>query len=484
MRPQPAPPARRIPSTRGACVQVSEGLPLREKYFITGSYYDLSGQLEKSIPAYEALVREHPNDFWGVNNLALAYHETGRYREEVPLLSRRAALRPNDFTTTAGTATWLIGSAGDLVTARRLVDRAANLDPPNHPNTPTLVAWLKVFPAFELWATGHLAEAAGRLDGMAAEAHRSDAMALAIGLMNLTLGRLRAAEDAFHSMSFDSERQELLAAAALARDDIDGARAALLADPRLVDPPQSNGGWTFGKSTFHLWTMIRAGLVKEAGAYAAHGMFDGDPTGWIHAELAAARGEINVAIPSLERARERLAPGNGQTVIAIETLGEALIRRGDLRAAEEVFLSLGDTRSTTYGSFGSRGYIWLRMRGRLLWLERQLGHSARAREIERSFASCCRSRIATSRSCASTEDPLSPFVEWLATANAGWCGCFGVDEWRQCRGEGFRSSKGSSVFLRRINDPRIDDQNDHDNSHRRAAVIPSGCPVRPKGRRI
>ena len=89
-----------------------------------------------------------------------------------------------------------------------------------------------------------------------------------------------------------------------------------------------------------------------------------------------------MAIPSLERARERLAPGNGQTVIAIETLGEALIRRGDLRGAEEVFRSLGDTRSTTYGSFGSRGYIWLRMRGRLLWLERQLGHSARAREIE------------------------------------------------------------------------------------------------------
>ena len=247
-------------------LQVSEGLPLREKYFITGSYYGLSGELEKSIPAYEALVREHPNDFWGVNNLVLAYHDTGRYREEGPLLARRAALRPNDFTTTAGTATWLISNAGDLVTARRLVDRAANLEPPNHPNTPTLVAWLKVFPAFDLWATGHLAEAAERLDGMAAEARSSDDTALAIGLMNLTLGRLRAAEDAFHTMSFDSERQELLAAAALARDDRDGARAALLVDPHLVDPPRSDGSWTFGKSTFHLWTMIRAGLVKEAGS--------------------------------------------------------------------------------------------------------------------------------------------------------------------------------------------------------------------------
>jgi hypothetical protein len=75
-----------------------------------------------------------------------------------------------------------------------------------------------------------------------------------------------------------------------------------------------------------------------------------------------------------------------QTLIAIETLGEALIRRGDLRAAEEVFLALGATRSTTYGLFsGSRGYIWLRMRARLVWLERQLGHSARAAEIEQEL---------------------------------------------------------------------------------------------------
>ena len=34
---------------------------------------------------------------------------------------------------------------------------------------------------------------------------------------------------------------------------------------------------------------------------------------------------------------------------------------------------------------GSRGYLWLRLRARLLWLERQLGHSARAAEIEQEL---------------------------------------------------------------------------------------------------
>jgi tetratricopeptide (TPR) repeat protein/tRNA A-37 threonylcarbamoyl transferase component Bud32 len=364
-------------------LRVSEGLPLREKYFITGSYYDLSGELEKSIPAYEALVGEYPHDFWGVNNLVLAYRDTGRYREGVPFLTRLAALRPNDFTTTTEIATRLIIDAGDLASARRLVDRAANLEPPNDPLTPPRVAWLKVFPAFELWATGRPAEAADLLDNMPAEARRSPDMILAIGLMNLTLGRLGAAEEAFRSMSADSERQQLLAAAALARDDVQGARAALLADPHLVDPPRSYR--TFSKWTFYLWTMIRAGLGTEAGAYAAHGQFDADPTGWIHGELAAARGEIDVAIPILERARQRLAPGNGQTLVAIETLGEALIQRGDLRAAEQLLLSLGDTRSTTYGATGSRGYLWIRMRARLLWLEGQLGNTARVHALEQEL---------------------------------------------------------------------------------------------------
>jgi len=364
---------------------LAEGLPTRERYFITGGYYIFLGDIAKAIPAYEALVHEHPNDFWGVNNLAIAYHETGRYRDEVPLLSRMAGLRPNDFTTSAGTARIFIVTAGDLASARRLVDRAATLEPPpNLPSTPSLVVWTRVFPAFELWATGHIAEAAARLDTMAHDARTSDAMAAAIGLMNLTLGRLRAAEEAFYTMSFDSERQKLLAAVALARSDLDGARAALRADANLLARPDP-GDRMFAQWTFNLWTMIRAGLVKEAEAYAARGMFDGDPTGWIHGELAAARGEIDVAIPALELVREKLAPGNGQTLIAIETLGEALIRRGDLRAAEKVFLALGAARSTTYGGSGSRGYLWLRIRARLLWLERQLGHSARAAEIEQEL---------------------------------------------------------------------------------------------------
>ena len=111
-------------------------------------------------------------------------------------------------------------------------------------------------------------------------------MAVAIGLMNLTLGRLRAAEDAFYTMSLDSNDRCCSrlrhwrgtirrGTGGLARRSTSG-RAAAEAGPEELN---------IGNATLRLWTLIRAGLVREAEAYAASGIFDGDPTGWIHGGL-------------------------------------------------------------------------------------------------------------------------------------------------------------------------------------------------------
>jgi serine/threonine protein kinase/tetratricopeptide (TPR) repeat protein len=370
-------------------LQQSANLPSREKYFIIGSYYGLIGDDESSIPAYEALVREHPTDYWGLNNLMEAYHETGRYREEIPFIPRIAALRPNDFWTTIHQAVVSIVSAGDVAQARALVDRGGFLQPPpmtptTPPMTPTYEAWVAVFPAFELWTKRLVVEAAARLDTIAAATRSTDDMAAAIGLMDLALGRTSAAAYAFRTMSIGSDRQELLATVALARGDLEGAREAILIDANMLDaarPDPARG--IRGKQTVALWVMIRAGLIKEAEAYAGRGMFDRDPTRWINAEQMAARGELDTAIPFLENVIAQLAPGNVQTIMAIDTLSNALIERGDLGAARRVLLSAG--ASTTYSSAGSRGYIWLRLRARLLWVERRLGHAAEAREIEQEL---------------------------------------------------------------------------------------------------
>jgi hypothetical protein len=173
---------------------------------------------------------------------------------------------------------------------------------------------------------------------------------------------------------------------ALARGDLEGAREAIRADANLLDtgrPDVARG--ISSRESFVLWVLLRAGLLKEAEMYASRGLtLDVDPTKWIKADLMAARGEMDTAIPLLDDVIRKLAPGNHQTLFAIETLSNALIERGDFLAARRVLLSAGSS-STTYHSGGSRGYIYLRLRARLLWLERRLGHVREAQEIEQEM---------------------------------------------------------------------------------------------------
>ena len=57
------------PSWNSAFLRLA-GLPARERYFIEGSYHQMKGELPRAIAAYEALIAEQPNDFWGQSNLA------------------------------------------------------------------------------------------------------------------------------------------------------------------------------------------------------------------------------------------------------------------------------------------------------------------------------------------------------------------------------------------------------------------------------
>src|SRR5262245_21182703 len=49
--------------------QLREQVSERERLFITGSYFLLRDQYDKSIPAFEVLAQNYPADYWGTNNL-------------------------------------------------------------------------------------------------------------------------------------------------------------------------------------------------------------------------------------------------------------------------------------------------------------------------------------------------------------------------------------------------------------------------------
>ncbi|MDX1741505.1 MAG: tetratricopeptide repeat protein, partial [Rhodothermales bacterium] len=75
-----------------------ENLPDRER-LLTEAYYHatVNQDDERERIAYETLLERHPNDVTALNNLALVYHDRGRYADAVDLL-RRALRTGEGFT--------------------------------------------------------------------------------------------------------------------------------------------------------------------------------------------------------------------------------------------------------------------------------------------------------------------------------------------------------------------------------------------------
>lgn len=364
---------------------MSDALPDREKYFIAGSYYDMSGDIHRAIAAYEALVRAHPNDYLGTNNLVVNYRQLGRQGEATAAAVTLAALRPNHFSTVvqAAEATLIQGNIND---ARPLVARATALADAGGQQLPAFhTAWVRLFPVFDLWATGHVPEAAARLDAIVAGKRVSSRLAQGVGMMNLALGRLRKANEAFLAMASEDEPFEFLALVEMARGDLNAARAVLLADPRLADilhqPPP-------GPSPMDIWLLVRFGLVAEADALLKASELPDDSRVAIlasRAELLAARGDDNAAMTQLVRLENLTQPAAHFRFRELESLIDVLMRRGDLQSAATWLGRIDHLRPSLYPLAGSSGYAWLRLRARSLDVERHLGHTDSAAAIEREL---------------------------------------------------------------------------------------------------
>lgn len=88
-------------------LELADSTAARERFFITGSYYEAANQREKAVAAYEALLRLYPDHYWGNHNLADLYARLGRLHEASGLWVRIAKLRPNDLHSNRMAADWL-----------------------------------------------------------------------------------------------------------------------------------------------------------------------------------------------------------------------------------------------------------------------------------------------------------------------------------------------------------------------------------------
>ena len=367
--------------------QLAPGLPARERYFIEGSYYEMAGDRTSAVAALEALTREYPNDYWGLNNLAVAYEGSGRYREENAISKRMAALRPNDFIAQLENAAALIMGGDGLSDAHRIAARASRLDRPSGLPGDVYGAWLDLFPAFEAWAEGRITDTAALMDALDAGTPVDDLHAFRQGHMNLALGRVHAAERLFQSMSSPAERTAMLAYAALARGDTSGARAALVRTAPELTPALGVG--SFGRASAICWSLLRTGLVEECRRLGGQSPLNQDGSRWIVGELAAADGDYDTALPILQHVRSQ-QPGIPQMFIALDTLAGIFEQRGELEAAADALRQTDGAERTVYPQSGPGGFFWLLARAHLLNIERRLGHVERvdgiSRELQRLLA--------------------------------------------------------------------------------------------------
>jgi hypothetical protein len=238
---------------------------------------------------------------------------------------------------------------------------------------------------FEAWAEGRVEAAAAKLEGLDAVPPRDDWEAFGRGQLYLSLGRVRAAERAFQSISSPVERTALLAYAALARGDDGQARISLervVSELPGVAIFKGQGG--FGRATTVCWALAHVGLQQGCRDLARlYPPVRVAP--WFIAEAAARDSDDATAVPILEAVQAFAPPGNPQTVMASTTLAAIHERRADLAGAAAALARSEGARLAVYPNSGSRGFFWLIAQAHLLRIERQRGNLDRATAIERQL---------------------------------------------------------------------------------------------------
>lgn len=353
--------------------ELADGAPDRERHFILGSYYGMTGDDERALASYAALLRLHPDHFWALNNAEQVSERLGRPREEVAALVVRAATaRPNDFILQTRAAQSLLTTSG-LEPAKPYVERAralAGSAPPGAASGQNTV-WLQLLPVHELWLQRRYAEASALLanagSGPAIE-QAGDVGFWLRGSLHLTLGQIARAEQSFGRVANPALRPVMLGSVALARGD----RALVIRSLR---------GYT-GYDLAAASLLVSVGDVEGGRALLRRIPEVPGHSAWTQAQVEVAA-ENHAARPTLEEGVRRLRALTGvRAYLYSETLAASLAATGDVAAAVKVLQDTCALRERLYARAAHNGYYVLRLQAQLAALYRQSGRLDEARTIE------------------------------------------------------------------------------------------------------
>jgi DNA-binding winged helix-turn-helix (wHTH) protein/tetratricopeptide (TPR) repeat protein len=190
--------------------QLASSTSERERLFILGSYYErFKHNPEKAIPAYEALVRLYPDDYWGASNLFDLLIDRNRVDEAMEMIARLADLQPFDFVANFTAWHWLRQTRHEAQSQRYFARAKSLVTPEIKKGWPQEIIMLESAGAekdLRSWDAKGALEKTQRLAGSYALQTGDCRIELAeeIGALYFRLGKLRLAQEWLNKVPPDS----------------------------------------------------------------------------------------------------------------------------------------------------------------------------------------------------------------------------------------------------------------------------------------
>lgn len=378
-----------LPHARRA-FEMSHTTTERERYFIRGGYYSMAGEDEQAVTNYRALLRLHPDHYWGANNLAntleLGLHQ---YGELASFARRQQELRPQSFPDQFRAARTVAMYENRPLEARPFVALASALL--NEEDQGFGPSWLRLYPVLVAFIERDAAVALEELARIQANApapnvERADELYQQMAGWYLALGRLGTAQELFRNVPWSSGPFEI----ALFRGDLQTLEG--LAERSFGGAPSVSR-----REPLRASLLIRAGRPQAARAVLraiekrSAAPDTGDRHPWFEVTpphvLEILRGELDLAEGRRSRGIERLtaalprerAIGSASYFLATEALAEALVAAGNADRAMRILEAAADQVGWQYPA--SAAY-WMHVRMQLADVYRSVGRIDDARSLE------------------------------------------------------------------------------------------------------
>ena len=371
-------------------MELADGISDRERYFIRATYYRVTGDSARAMANYRALLRLHPDHYWGNSNLARWLGGT----EAIPLMVRKARYRPNDLDAAWDAAHALAIVGGRPEDARPYVERVVELaDVEIPPRKDYEAAWARLWEAHRAWLAGDLDRGrseldrwAGRLGELNASEARWTRKLLVRGFRTLGLAG-RSAE----LLPLPEERRK--------RRFFRGLDAFFTRDSEVVarelgGDGRDDRGWSeiLLEDPLRVAALARSGRTEEA--REARDEFRSHPRGaaprlaasvevldsLMTAELALAEGRPRESTRLLEHLLDREWEHYGAAFfLARQALARGYWKLGRHGEAVAVLDRAVAERGRSY-PFGTE--LWMNTQLRLARLHRELGRTGTAESLE------------------------------------------------------------------------------------------------------